>query len=249
MKTLLTYLLLLGTVALPAEGQDKRRGKDSESNVVTGQSGARSLVPVNVSIRGLDSRNANSATEALRGLKHETYHCARCAAKTHLSGKCGGCASEGSLSLVESTHVFARVGMSTDRGRLIVTVTPHHWASLQELTRTLSGVGASVERGKFRLPGNCRVKLRGVAPQHAPRVRGALVDLKILDRVIVTAGDNGIWIVPLQESEVTLAEVEEALSRLNPDYGVEDVQWASYCPQCGRVPTMRMGQPDCREAK
>lgn len=250
MKTLLTYLLLLGIVALPAEGQDKiRRGNESDANVVTGKSGARTLVPVNVSVRGLDSHNANLATAALRELKHETYSCARCTTQTHLPGKCGGCAGVTDVSLVESTQVFARVGMSTDRGRLIVTVTPHHWASLKELTRTLTAAGASVERGKFRLPSNCRVKLRGVAPQHAARVRGALVDLKVLARVIVTTDDHGIWIVPLAEAEVSLAQVEDVLARLDPDYGVEDVQWASYCPRCGRVPTMRMGNPDCRDMK
>ena len=250
MKILLTYLLLLGTVALPAEGQDKRRGsKENDSNVVTGKSGARSLVPVNVSVRGLSSQNSSQVTEALRSLSHSTYSCSRCSAQTHQAEACSSCSSSTSLTLVESTPVFSRIGMSTDRGRLIVTVNPHHWASLQQVTPVLTVSGATIERGKFRLPSNCRVKLRGVAPKHAARVRGALVDLKVLNRVIVTTDANGIWIVPLQGGGVSLGEIEDVLTRLNPAYTVEDVQWASYCPRCGRVPTMRMGNPDCRGQK
>ena len=246
MKLLLTYLCLIAIVALPAEGQDRRR-KESESNVVTGRAGARSLVPVNLSVRGLNSANANRVTTTLAEAQRDVYGCTRCSAHTYRPGRCSNCAGEADVSLLTSTKLFSRVGLSTDRGRLIVTVNPHHWASLEELITAVESSGAQVNRSSFRLPDNCRVKLKGVAPERGAQVRGALVDLEVLDRVIVTSDQEGLWIVPLGQSRVSLGQIQEVLTRLDPSYEVEDVEWASYCPHCGRVPTMRMGAPDCRE--
>ena len=249
MKTLILHLALFVLVALPAEGQDRRRGGGDEggSNVVTGKTGARSLVPVNVSVSGLGSPEAGRVAEALSNLTHDVYACTRCAVRTQRKGKCAHCEEEADVALVESPKVFSRVAFSTDRGRLIVTVQTHQWASLTELVRVVTEAGGNVERGRFRLPANSRVKVSGVDPAHTRRVRGALVDLGVLDRVIVTADRDGVWVVPLEETKVSVAEVEEVLQKLNPEYGVEDVQWAAYCPHCGKVPTMRMGGPNCRE--
>jgi len=250
MKTLLLHLTLLVLVALPAEGQDRGRnrgGDEGGSNVVTGKTGARSLVPVNVSVGGLDSPKAGRVTEALSSLTHDIYACSRCAVRTRREGKCAHCEEETDVALVESTKVFSRIAFSTDRGRLIVTARTHQWASLAELERIVTEAGGRVERGRFRLPGNSRIKITGVDSSHTRRVRGALVDLGVLDRVIVTADKAGVWIVPLEETRVSVAEIEDVLKRLSPEYAVEDVQWAAYCPHCGKVPTMRMGGPNCRE--
>jgi len=246
MKTLLIHLLILVVVALPAEGQKGRGGEDGGSNIVTGKSGTRSLVPVNVSLVGVNQKNAAAIREGLSSLRHNVYACSRCAVRTHHAGECSHCGEGAELVLVESAPAFNRVGFSTDRGRLIVTVNPHHWASLVELSEVLARSGGGIDRRRFQLPRHCRIKVKGVEPQHASRVRGALVDLEVLERVIVTSDDRGIWIVPLEESRVSVAQIEEVLEKLNPGYEVEDVQWASFCHPCGMVQTMRMGEPNCR---
>jgi len=246
MKTLLTQLLILLVVALPAEGQKGRGGEDGGSNIVTGKSGTRSLVPVNVTLVGVNQKNAAAVREGLKSLRHNVYACSRCAVRTHNAGNCTHCSEGAERVLIESAPAFNRVAFSTDKGRLIVTVNPHHWASLIELSGVLAKSGAGIDRSRFQLPRHCRIKVKGVDPRHTSRVRGALVDLGVLDRVIVTSDAQGIWIVPLEQSRVSVARVEEVLEKLDPSYQVEDVQWASFCPHCGMGQTMRMGEPNCR---
>lgn len=248
MKTLLLHLSLLLLVALPAEGQDRRNrgGDEGGSNVVTGKTGARSLVPVNISVSGLSSTEAGRVSEALTTLEHGIYACDRCGVRARSEDSAAFC-GEGTVTKVESTRVFRRVAFSTDRGRLIVTVETKDWASLSELERIVAQAGGEIDRGRFRLPGNSRIKIGGVDPAHVRRVRGALVDLGLLERVIVTSDPSGVWIVPLEDSQVSVSQIEDVLGKLNPSYVVEDVQWAAYCPHCGKIPTMRMGDPTCRK--
>ena len=249
----LLHLLLLLLTTLPTWGQKKPAPKREAggSNIVTGKTGRRSLVPVNLSVTGLNSRAAAAVTQALEAVTHPIYVCPRCTVRTYRPGTCSHC--EGAVEVeplagdeVEEQPVYSRIAFSTDRGRLIVTVTPHHWASLREITAIVEKAGGRVLRDRFLVPPSARIKLAHVDARNTRRIRGALVDLGLFKRLIVTADAEGVWIVPLEDGKTTLSQIESVLKKLDPTYAVEDIQWAAYCPLCGTMPVMRMGEPNCR---
>lgn len=245
---LLLVTLLLASSSI-AQEEGETGGSKAGSNPVTGRAVPRSLVPVAVQVRGVSPEDSRKVLERVLELEEPVYVCPRCAGRTRAAGDCDRC--EGVVEKVESTTVHARARFSTDRDKLVVTVHPHHWASLERLGRLLAEIDATIDRAAFRLPEHSRVLVTGATEDEGRRIRGALVDLEVFEKVVVTAdpGGRGVWIVPLEGSEATVGRIEEVLAKLDPDHAVADVQWAAYCPHCGRVSTMRMGEPICTESK
>ncbi len=240
-QRILTLAIAVALAAAPAQAQDDDSPAVKESGGVAGRSGKkvpRSSVSVSVDLEGLAAERAADLADALQALQRERFQCATCPAAEYRAGDCTSCGTP--LVKAGESAVVARAKLEGDRSYLSVTVNPHHWIALSEIEAMVVERGGKVRRADFRVPTYARIAVRGGAEKDAARLRGALIDTKLFPSASVSFEESTglLWVRPKtqESSPVTLAGIDEMLTKMRGELRVDGVEWATYCAVCGKEP-------------
>lgn len=241
MRTALRIAIALVTCLSPvppALAQEKEPPRiKTGSGFPSGKRAPRSDVSVSVRLEGLPKDQSAGLLDALLTWKREVFVCATCPASSHGPADCTACRAP--MAKKEDATVVARARL--EREYLSVHVRPHHWIALSELDALVTARGGKVQRAGFRIPPHAQLVVRGGTEKDAGRLRGALVDRDLVAAATTRFEPDGNLLVVrtklIDGESLQVAAIEELLGLMRGELRLEDVRWATYCPECGKEPS------------